>query len=94
MVSAGPAVLLAYAGIGVMPVIIMRWDSEESPGVSKALLAADTAASTSDGSTGGAQAFYMPRNTSVQAVVHVFAVLRLLSMTDREKDVEILALRH
>jgi transposase len=28
------------------------------------------------------------------AVVHVFAVLRLLSMTDREKDVEILALRH
>jgi transposase len=28
------------------------------------------------------------------AVVHVFAALRLLSMTDREKDVEILALRH
>jgi transposase InsO family protein len=28
------------------------------------------------------------------AVVHVFAVLRLLSMADREKDVEILALRH
>jgi hypothetical protein len=27
-------------------------------------------------------------------VVHVFAALRLLSMTDREKDVEILALRH
>ena len=28
------------------------------------------------------------------AVVHVFAVLRLLSMTDRERDVEIVALRH
>jgi transposase len=28
------------------------------------------------------------------AVVHVFAALRLLSMTHREKDVEILALRH
>ncbi|MGW7538595.1 hypothetical protein [Amycolatopsis sp. NPDC054798] len=28
------------------------------------------------------------------AVVRVFAVLRLLSMTDRERDVEILALRH
>jgi transposase InsO family protein len=28
------------------------------------------------------------------AVVHAFAVLRLLLMTDREKDVEILALRH
>jgi hypothetical protein len=28
------------------------------------------------------------------AVVPVFAVVRLLSMTDRERDVEILALRH
>lgn len=28
------------------------------------------------------------------AVTHAFAVLRLLPMTDREKDVEILALRH
>lgn len=28
------------------------------------------------------------------AVVHVFAVLQLLSMTDRERDVEFLALRH
>lgn len=28
------------------------------------------------------------------AVTHVFAALRLLPMTDREKDVEILALRH
>ncbi|MEV0705361.1 hypothetical protein AB0I53_46650, partial [Saccharopolyspora sp. NPDC050389] len=28
------------------------------------------------------------------AVAHAFAVLRLLPMTDREKDVEILALRH
>jgi hypothetical protein len=28
------------------------------------------------------------------AVTHAFAVLRLLPMTDRDKDVEILALRH
>jgi hypothetical protein len=28
------------------------------------------------------------------AVTHVFAALRLLPLTDREKDVEILALRH
>jgi hypothetical protein len=28
------------------------------------------------------------------AVVHAFAALRLLPMTDRDKDVEILALRH
>ena len=28
------------------------------------------------------------------AVSHAFAALRLLRMTDREKDVEILALRH
>jgi hypothetical protein len=28
------------------------------------------------------------------AVTHAFAALRLLRMTDREKDVEILALRH
>lgn len=28
------------------------------------------------------------------AVSHAFAALRLLHMTDREKDVEILALRH
>jgi hypothetical protein len=28
------------------------------------------------------------------AVAHAFAALRLLPMTDREKDVEILALRH
>ncbi|MEV0051530.1 hypothetical protein AB0H34_13650 [Saccharopolyspora shandongensis] len=28
------------------------------------------------------------------AVAHAFAVLRLLPKTDREKDVEILALRH
>jgi hypothetical protein len=28
------------------------------------------------------------------AVIHAFAALRLLPMTDREKDIEILALRH
>jgi hypothetical protein len=28
------------------------------------------------------------------AVTHAFAALRLLPMTDREKDIEILALRH
>jgi hypothetical protein len=28
------------------------------------------------------------------AVTHAFAALRLLQMTDREKDIEILALRH
>ncbi|GAA3522267.1 hypothetical protein GCM10022222_00030 [Amycolatopsis ultiminotia] len=31
---------------------------------------------------------------SCLAVAHAFATLRLLCMTDREKDVEILALRH